>query len=67
MHRKSPANISGIPVWVVRSAILLAIVLGGYLTFEFGRIQAGYNIVDEFEERRAYENRIQDLARRSSR
>ncbi len=61
MHRKSPANISGIPAWAVRSAIVLAMVLGGYLTFEFGRIQAGYNVVDAVAERRSYENRIRDL------
>lgn len=61
MHRKSPANISGIPFWVVRSAIVLALVFGGYLTFEFGRIQAAYNIVDAVAERRSYEDRIRDL------
>ena len=34
------------------------IVVVGYLVFEFGRIQANYNIVDTAKERQAYEGRI---------
>jgi hypothetical protein len=37
------------------------IVVVGYLVFEFGRIQANYNIVDAAKERQAYENRITAL------
>ncbi|HZW58993.1 MAG TPA: hypothetical protein VFE85_01760, partial [Woeseiaceae bacterium] len=61
MGRKSPANISGMPAWAVRTGIVVALLLAGYLTFEFGRIQASYNIVDAEQERRAYENRIHGL------
>jgi hypothetical protein len=37
------------------------IVVIGYLVFEFGRIQANYNIVDAAKERQAYEDRIAGL------
>ncbi|MDH3432699.1 MAG: hypothetical protein OEM60_02455, partial [Gammaproteobacteria bacterium] len=37
------------------------VVACGYLVFEFGRIQANYNIVDVRNERQAYEIRIADL------
>jgi hypothetical protein len=36
-----------------RAAIALAIVVGGYLVFEFGRLQAGYNIADEIADKAA--------------
>lgn len=49
------------PVWAVRVALAVAFVVGGYLTFEFGRIQADYNIVDAADERQDYENRIKEL------
>ena len=49
------------PAWAVRTGIVVALLLAGYLTFEFGRIQASYNIVDAEQERRAYENRIDGL------
>jgi septal ring factor EnvC (AmiA/AmiB activator) len=39
----------------------VAFVVGGYLTFEFGRIQADYNIVDAAQERQDYENHISEL------
>lgn len=44
-----------------RAAIVLATVVGGYLLFEFGRLQADYNIIDAVSERHAYEAVIQDL------
>ena len=44
-----------------RAAIVLAVVVGGYLLFEVGRLQADYNIVDAISERRAYEAEIRDL------
>ena len=40
---------------------MLAVIVGGYLAFEFGRIQADYNIADALEEQRAYENEIAGL------
>ncbi len=43
-------------------AVVTALVLGaGYLLFEFGRIQAGYDVVAAAEERQAYEDRIETL------
>jgi hypothetical protein len=36
-------------------------VVGGYLTFEFGRIQADYNVVDAAQERQDYDDQIKDL------
>jgi hypothetical protein len=45
----------------IRVAIVALIVGVGYLVFEFGRIQAGYDIVEAGEERDAYEGRISEL------
>ncbi len=44
-------------------AVLLALlaIVSGYLIFEFGRIQAEYNIVEAAKERAALENTIQGL------
>jgi len=49
------------PIWAIRAALAVAFVVGGYLTFEFGRIQADYNIVDATQHRQDYENRIKEL------
>ena len=49
------------PVWVLRAALAAAIVVGGYLMFEFGRIQADYNVVDAAQQRQDYDDRIKDL------
>jgi septal ring factor EnvC (AmiA/AmiB activator) len=49
------------PIWAVRVALAAAFVVGGYLTFEFGRIQADYNVVDAAQERQDYESRVKDL------
>jgi hypothetical protein len=46
---------------MVRVVVAMMIVVCGYLVFEFGRIQANYNIVDAAKERQAYENRIVEL------
>ena len=45
---------------VVTTRILLAVLIGvcAYLVYEFGRIQANYNIVDADRERQVYESRI---------
>ncbi|MDZ7642814.1 MAG: hypothetical protein U5K76_00345 [Woeseiaceae bacterium] len=49
------------PAWLVRAGLVLAVVLGGYLTFEFGRIQAGYNVADAMQDRQAYKRQIGEL------
>lgn len=45
----------------MRAAMVVAIVVGGYLIFEFGRIQANYNIVDVQAEQQEYRNQIDTL------
>ena len=44
--------------WVLTLAVMAAVVLAAYLSFEFGRIQADFNVVDALDERRSYEDRI---------
>ena len=61
MSGRSPANISGTPVWLIRIGILAAVLVAAYLVFELGRIQAGHNIIDVVEERRAFESEIAEL------
>jgi len=48
-------------LWATRFVILALAAVGGYLVYEFGRIQAGYDLVDAASERRAYEQRIDTL------
>lgn len=45
----------------IRIVIGLLIVVCGYLVFEFGRIQANYNIADAANERQAFEDQIDGL------
>ena len=45
-------------LWATRFLILVLAGVGGYLVYEFGRIQAGYDLVDAASERRGYEKRI---------
>ncbi len=45
----------------IRAAIAVALVIGGYLLFEFGRLQADYNIVDAFQEEQAFYDEIEGL------
>ncbi len=47
--------------WLLASVVLILIAVSGYLIFEFGRISAGYKIVDVANERQAYEERIMAL------
>lgn len=47
--------------WGARLAIVVLAAVGGYLVYEFGRIQAGYDLVDAASDRRAYEQRIESL------
>jgi hypothetical protein len=49
--------------WLVRAAVLVALAAGAYLTFEFGRMQAHYNIIDAAAQRSALEGHIDDLDR----
>ncbi len=48
-------------LWAARLLILVVAAVGGYLVYEFGRIQAGYDLVDAASERRAYQQRIDTL------
>jgi cell division protein FtsB len=52
---------SPVRLWATRLVILVLAAVGGYLVYEFGRIQAGYDLVDAASERRAYEQRIDAL------
>jgi hypothetical protein len=45
----------------MRAAVVLAILVGAYLIFEFGRIQANYNIVDAIAEQQAFLGEIDVL------
>jgi len=47
--------------WMVRGLIIALIAIVAYLIFEFGRISAGYNIVDAAADRQGYEERIMAL------
>ena len=62
MAKKATANMrSAVHPMVLRIAVILAVVVGGYLLFELGRMQAHYNIVDVAAERRSLEQHINDL------
>jgi cell division protein FtsB len=45
-------------IWVVRGVLFALIGISAYLIFEFGRISAGYDIVDAAKDRQAYEDRV---------
>lgn len=49
---------------VLRFGVAVAVIVAAYLVFEFGRIQAGYNLVDASAEREAYEDAIEGLEER---
>ena len=46
---------------MVRAVIVGLVVVSGYLVFEFGRIKAGYDVVDAAIVRQAYEDHITTL------
>ena len=46
---------------MTRAVLAVMVIIVGYLVFEFGRIQANYNIVDAARERQEYEDRIAGL------
>ena len=48
-------------VLTTRLVLAVLVVVVGYLVYEFGRIQANYNIVEADRERQAYEDRIAGL------
>lgn len=48
-------------VFGTRVLLGVLVVAIGYLVYEFGRIQANYNVVDASNERQAYENTIAEL------
>ena len=47
--------------WLVRAFIALLVVVAGYLVFEYGRISAGYDVVDAARERETLEDHIDTL------
>ena len=62
MARHSPLQLhSPLRLWLTRAALVILAAVGGYLVYEFGRIQAGYDLVDAVSDRRAYEQRIDGL------
>jgi len=62
MARYSPLQLhSRGRVLMTRAVLVVIVAVFAYLVFEFGRIQANYNIVDAAKERQAYEDRIAGL------
>ena len=62
MAKHSPLQLhSPVRVWATRIVVIGLVVGGGYLVYEFGRIQAGYNLVDATGERQEYEQRVAGL------
>jgi len=60
--RKSSINDFGsAKFWSLRVAVVVAIALGAYLSFEIGRIQADYNVVDASAEQHALLSHIAGL------
>jgi hypothetical protein len=49
---------SPVRVWATRVIVIAVAAVAGYLVYEFGRIHAGFNIVDAAGERESYEQRI---------
>jgi len=48
-------------IWTVRATVVLLVVVCGYLIFEFGRISAGYDLVDAGNQAQEYVDNIQAL------
>jgi len=47
--------------WVIRALLLGLLVVTGYLVYEFGRINGGYDVVEAAKERQQYDDRIAAL------
>jgi hypothetical protein len=43
---------------MMRLVLMVLLLAGAYLVYEFGRIQAGFNVLDVAREQQAYENQI---------
>lgn len=56
LHAHSPAR-----VWATRIGFVILACVAAYLLYEFGRIQAGFNVVDASLERQGYERQIDIL------
>ncbi|MDH4046789.1 MAG: hypothetical protein OEW68_05065 [Gammaproteobacteria bacterium] len=54
----SGGMLRGLALW---SGVAIAVVVSGYLSFEFGRIQADYNVIEAAADRRDYQKRIDKL------
>jgi cell division protein FtsB len=50
--------------WVQRAIVMVALVFSAYLAFEFGRIQAKFNIVDAVSEQQALQSEVKGLENR---
>ena len=62
MARHSPLQLHGpVRTWTSRAVVVALIIAGSYLVYEFGRIQAGYNVVDAASERQDFAVRIDAL------
>lgn len=61
MGYRSPGHISGIPSLALRIGVGVAVLVGGYLVFELGRIQGGYSLIAATEEEQALKSEIAAL------
>lgn len=62
MAIKSPYQQHGTGrTWLVRAVVVALIIVSGYLVFEFGRIEAGYDIIEAGNSSQAYEQHIDQL------
>lgn len=61
MARNKAAQLNGKRNWALRAAVVAAVLVAAYLVFEFGRIQAQYNIVDVIAEREEHQEQIETL------
>ncbi len=60
MANKASTHLHGGRHWALKIAIVVAVLIVGYLTFEYGRIQAGYNVVDAAAGREAYDDLLEE-------
>jgi len=60
---RSSTSIGGIPLWLLRTGILIALLASAYLIFELGRMRAQYSIVEQRDERQSFQRQIAALER----